>query len=472
MKEGVMEAEFAREILSRLPLAEAVLSLWRWVADPLFLLSVFVRHRGQGYEKEISFGVLVQLIADALLEHQGSGKKSFARGREQGLLTASVQAVYQKLGRLPLGLSEAWLAESTARLRPLYPEVARLAVAPALRDLEVIIVDGKAIKRVAKRLKPLRGRKGGVLGGKALVALDLRSGMVIAIATHADGETNEAKLVPALLPQVRERVAGGRLWVADRQFCDLTQPTAFAQAGDHYLVRYHPKTPFYPASTWPAQRGQDAQGRVWEQDWGWLGSEQSKQRRFVRRLTLCRPGEETIILLTDLLDATLFPATDLLDLYLARWSIERVFQQITEVFHLQTLIGTTPQGTVFQFAFCVLLYNMVQVVRAYVATAQARPVPTISTELLFDDVHRQLVALTELVPTEQVESLFLVLPTEAELRARLTRLLATIWTNRWLKQPTTKRKAPAPRTPIRGNQTSVFRLVAGYNKQRVNRTLK
>jgi len=29
-----MEAEFAREVLSRLPLAEAVLSLWRWVADP------------------------------------------------------------------------------------------------------------------------------------------------------------------------------------------------------------------------------------------------------------------------------------------------------------------------------------------------------------------------------------------------------------------------------------------------------
>ena len=134
-----MEAEFAREVLSRLPLAEAVLSLWRWVADPLFLLSVFARHRGQGYEKEISFEVLVQLIADALLEHQGSGKKSFARGREQGLLTASVQAVYQKLGRIPLGLSEAWLAESTARLRPVYPEAARLPVAPALRGLEVII---------------------------------------------------------------------------------------------------------------------------------------------------------------------------------------------------------------------------------------------------------------------------------------------------------------------------------------------
>jgi DDE family transposase len=359
-----MEAEFAREILSRLPLAEAVLSLWRWVADPLVLLSVFARHRGGGYEKEISFGVLVQLIADALLEHQGSGKKSFERGREQGVLTASVQAVDQKLGRIPLGLSEAWLAESTARLRPVYPEAARLPMPPALRGFEVIIVDGKAIKRVAKRLKPLRGRKGGVLGGKALVALELRSGVVVAMATHAAGETNEAKLVPALLPQVREQVAGSRLWVADRQFCDLTQPAAFATGEDHFLVRYHPKTPFCPDVACHAQRGQDAQGRVWEQAWGWLGCERAKARRYVRRLTLHRPGEETIILLTDLLDAVLVPATELLDLYLARWSIERVFQQITEVFHLQRLIGTTPQGTVFQFAFCVLLYNMVQVVRA------------------------------------------------------------------------------------------------------------
>lgn len=266
-----MEAEFVREILSRLPLAEAVWSLWRWVADPLFLLSMFARHRGQGYEKEIRFGVLVQLIADALLEHQGSGRKSFERAREEGVLTASVQAVYQKLSRIPLSLSEAWLAGSTARLRPVYPEAAQVPVASALRALEIIIVDGKAIKRVAKRLKPLRGRKGGVLGGKALVALELRSGVVVAMATHADGETNEAKLVPALLPQVREQVGGSRLWVADRQFCDLTQPAAFATGDDHFLVRYHPQTPFSPDAGRDAQRGQDVQGRVWEQDWGGWG---------------------------------------------------------------------------------------------------------------------------------------------------------------------------------------------------------
>jgi hypothetical protein len=85
----------------------------------------------------------------------------------------------------------------------------------------------------------------------------------------------------------------------------------------------------------------------------------------------------------------------------------------------------------------------------------------------FDDVHRQLVAFTELVPSEQVELLFPVLATEAELRAQLTRLLATVWTTRWLKAPPKKRKAPPPRTPIRGNQTSVYYLVTAYNKQRV-----
>jgi hypothetical protein len=135
--------------------------------------------------------------------------------------------------------------------------------------LEVSLVDGKALKRVAKRLKPLRGRKGGGLGGKALGALELRSGVVVAMAPHADGETNEAKLGPALLPQVRAQIAGRRLWVADRQFCDLTHPAAFAVGADHFLVRYHPKTPFCPDPPWPAQRGLDAQGRVWEQDWGW-----------------------------------------------------------------------------------------------------------------------------------------------------------------------------------------------------------
>ena len=40
-----------------------------------------------------------------------------------------------------------------------------------------------------------------------------------------------------------------------------------------------------------------------------------------------------------------------------RWQIETVFQQITEVFELRHLIGSTPQATVFQASLCLVMYN-------------------------------------------------------------------------------------------------------------------
>ena len=191
------ELAFGREVLTRLPLAEAVLWLWRWVADEAVLQELFNRERGRCYEEVLRFPVLVQLIADALLEHRGSGRKSFQRGQEHGQLATSLQAVYEKLGRVPLGLSEAFLATGTARLSQLAAAEAQLPVPASVQEFAIVAVDGKAIKRVAKRLKVMWGRKGGVLGGKALVAVELRSGVAVAMATAADGETNDAKLVPA-----------------------------------------------------------------------------------------------------------------------------------------------------------------------------------------------------------------------------------------------------------------------------------
>jgi hypothetical protein len=464
LQEGDMTLAFAREVLTRLPLAEAVLWLWRWMVDAQFLHELFERQRGRGYEQVISFPVLVQLIADALLEHRGSGRQSFQRGQEQGLLEASLQAAYEKLGRVPLALSEAFLADSTERLQPFYPARARLALPPSVQELTVLVVDGKAIKRVAKRLKPVRGRKGGVLGGKALVALELHSGLAVALATAADGETNEAKLVPALLSQVRARMRGPRLWVGDRQLCDLTQPERFAADGDHWVVRYHPKTPFELGPGQAPRQGIDPQGREWQEEWGWLGRGHNPKRRYVRRITLVRPDAEAVCLVTDLLEAERYPALDVLALYRLRWGIEEVFQQITEVFHLQALIGTTPQGTVFQCAFCLLLYNLLQLVRAYIAAAQTRPVPTLSLELLFEDVHRQLIALSELVVPPVVGVLFNSTLEESVLRQHLERVLAPVWTPRWLKAPPQKRKPPPAPSTSAGNHTSVYRLLEAYRR--------
>jgi len=42
----------------------------------------------------------------------------------------------------------------------------------------------------------------------------------------------------------------------------------------------------------------------------------------VRRITLYRPGEKDVILVTNLCDAAAVPAVDLLEVYLNRWGIE------------------------------------------------------------------------------------------------------------------------------------------------------
>jgi Transposase DDE domain len=255
------------------------------------------------------------------------------------------------------------------------------------------------------------------------------------------------------------------LWLGDRQFCDLNQTEQFVAGGNHFLVRYHPKVSFHRHEKSAVHSGTDAQGRMWEEERGWLGSEGHKKRRQVRRITLQRVGAEPIILVTDLLDRKLYPANDLLTLYLLRWGIERVFQKITEVFHLEHLIGTTPEGTLFQMAFCLLLYNVIQVLRGYVAVAEEREPETISVELLFDDVQRDLVALHEVLEVQEITELFDRIPTGETVRAKLTKLLSHVWTDRWIKSPSRKRQPPPKKS--KQQHTSVYRLLNLYRQHQL-----
>src|SRR4051812_23488899 len=205
----------ARDVIAQLPLAEAVLLVWSHLADETFLRDLFEDHRGRCYQKVLTFPVLVSLIADALLEHGGSGRQSFERAAEEGQLQASIQAAYGKLGRLPIPLSEALLAYGAERLRALLPGTMPSPVPVSLRGLSAVALEGRAIKRAAKRLNPGGGVPGGVGGGKALGALALDGGRAVARSPPPEGEANETRLAPGVPPQVRGVVWGTRLWVAD-----------------------------------------------------------------------------------------------------------------------------------------------------------------------------------------------------------------------------------------------------------------
>jgi hypothetical protein len=449
----------------RVPLAESVLTLWRFLADDKRLEELFERHRERCYTKVLTFTTLVHLMNDALVMYRGSGRESFERAAEVGELPVSIRAAFGKLGRLPLKLSEAFLAEGSSRLRTLAPVTKLREPPPSLREFHVMILDGKAIKGVVKRMKLLRGRSGGVLGGRALVALDLSTGQAVDMWTDPDGDANDVKFVPELVPQLRQRIGGPRLWMADRQFADLIQTAHFAQDGDHFLVRYNKKVSFFPDESRPARKGQDALGRTYVEDWGWLGKPTSKRRREVRRITLKRPGEEDIVVVTDLLDAEKYPAAEVLSLYAQRWGIEQMFQKVTEVFCLTRLIGGTPQATVFQFAFCLLLYNMIETVRSTVAASVDRDPETISMEKLFVDVQRELTACTVMWDVDQLVARVDRPLRAGEMRQRLKQLLRHVWTDRWIKAKSYRRR-PHPVVPHMGVHMSVHRILMEAKQKR------
>src|SRR5207302_8107517 len=214
------------------------------------------------------------ILTDALTRYHGSGRRALLQARQCRPRSTQDRAVYGKLARLPLSLAEAFLADLTARLRPLFPAgLYRTALPDSLAGLAVVVLDGKKIKKAAKRLLATRGQPGKLYGGKVLAAYLPADGLVVAMAADPDGEANDIRLVPRLLPLARAAVPGPRLWVADRQFCDLDQPGRFAAGGDHFLVRYSKNVGFHPDPGRPAQAGTDGQERAYRQEWGWLGAQ-------------------------------------------------------------------------------------------------------------------------------------------------------------------------------------------------------
>ena len=460
---------FSATVLEKLPLADSVWRLLHFTMTDDWLEDLWSRKRGRCYEQDLKFSTLAHLIADALLEHGGSGHQAFERAQDAAILPVSITSAYEKLGNLPLAVSEALLAEGTRRMSAVLPEIPAVDPLPKCwADSEVFGADGKAIKHVKRLLKPLRGLQAGILGARASVGLDLRTGLAVAMVGHLDGEAGEAALTDVLLLTLA-RTAGQRPWVVvlDRLYCNLSFPQQVLKAGGHFLIRYCSNTTFVPDATRPAQESRDAQGCRIVQEWGWLGKVESADRQYVRRITKHWPDGKELGVVTDLLDEAKYPAEAMLSTYQSRWGIETVFHQITDVFSLRHLIGTMPKAVLFQLSFCLLLYNALQVVRAHLASFQECEAKTISNEKLFYDVKRQLVAVSELVEVDYLISSLGQVSTAAELRETMWERLRGAWSDRWWKAPSSGRGGhQKAKTRVLGNHTSTYRVLQQTRQQK------
>jgi hypothetical protein len=447
---------FFREVLDRVPLADATVSVLSYVLEESFLEELFQQYRGKCYTRAISFPMLTQLICDALVQNK-SGRRIFEKANQEGSLEASVEAAYKKLGRMPVAVSMALLSGGSQRVRELFPEKCRETALPkSLAEFTGVVVDGKVTKGIPHRLKPLRGQGRSLLGGRALVGIHLESGLVLGMVGSEDGDANDVRFLPELTQQIRAAEQVRRLWIADRQFSFLTTLAQFADAEDAFVVRYSKGIPFERDETVAVGKGQDADQRSYEEEWGWLGKAKNPNRRRVRRIRVNRGKQEEFIVVTSLVDAERYPAVDLLEVYRSRTNIEYVFQRITEVFNLRRLIGTSPKATLFQLSLCLLLYNVLQLVRASIASNNGKAMEDVSPKKVLDDLRDELITCKTILGAKELTERLRKPGSAEEVKRHLTERLG-FWKKRWTKA---KRHRNRPEKPKRrGGHDSAYRLL-------------
>jgi hypothetical protein len=478
-----MNESFERELLRRSPLAAVVLETCDFIFDDAFLRNIWDQHRGRCYEDVLTFEDFLRLMRDALVRHGGSAHQLFVDLERDGEEPCDESNFYRKLARTPVALSRALLREGTRRLRQLLPESADPVVElPACFDRYTLVVgDGKKIKDAAKRLAPTRGYRGKLLGAKTLVALDVRSGMALAMSDSLDGMTNDVPLVPELLTQLQQIIAGPMLSVWDRQFDDVATMRQFCQRdGDAFVVRAKQTDAIFTVES--TVKSTDEQGRTVLDEIGVLG--QGDKQMKLRRITLIRSKrnktvvdikknkkskgskkagaeeeEDDVVLLSNLLDREAYSAADLLALYKHRWGIEQVFQQVTETFSLSHLIGSSPKATLLQFGYCLLLYNLMQLIKIYVAKDGAVLASVVSMFYLFNDVKKELSAWAYHSSGEWSRT-----DRDAQqMKDRLAELLKGSWHPVAYKKASDKkpRKKTKPKPLLRGGHSSVQRMLQG-----------
>lgn len=448
-----------KRLVERTPLAVAALETLAFVIRPEVIDPLYDRHRGKGYTGELSFSGLLDMLSVALLQDGGSGHRQYVVEGRGPVPVVDSSNFYRKLAKMNPQVSLALLREPTRELLALAPPNPTL-LPGCFESMEVIVLDGKKVKNVAKKLAPTRGFTGALLGAAALVAMPLRSGVAIAMSYSLDGEANDVPLVPSLLPQVREVIARPILFIADRQFCDSATLNLLSERqGDRFVVRIRKGLIFRPDPTHLPKVSVDDAGREIVDEVGAFGG--GKQPLRLRRITLRRAQEE-VVLVTDLLDPKQFDANDLLKLYRKRWGIEQLFQQVTQTFSLQHLIGCSPNAVLLQLAFCLLLYNVTQIARSYLAADGGVPRESVSMFTVFEQIQRGLT--TWLMMSDEPEvKMALSIDT---LRERLLELTRSRWRKTYLSHSDRKPRVRGRKKTTEGLHTSVHKLMSAAKAKR------
>jgi hypothetical protein len=318
---------------------------------------VFTANAKSQYTKELLFSEVVDLMS---LVSLGLRPNLHAAAKKSNL-SVSMTALYDKVNRVELPVTQALVRGAATRLTPIMSLLRKDRI---LDGYTLRIIDGNCLPPSEKRLAPLRDLRGTVLPGKSLVVYDPDLDLVTDVVLNEDGHAGEQPMVNSLL----EAGKPDELWMGDCAFS--TRELLLLGRRTNVLFREHPAHPNATPVGPRREIGRCDTGMVFEQEVtipDGEGGTHSLRRIEIELDTPTEDGVTVVRLLTNLPKSV--KAKKVAKLYLKRWTIERMFGRLESALNSEINTLAYPAAALFAFGLATVSYNVLAAVEAAVENA-------------------------------------------------------------------------------------------------------
>jgi len=455
--------KMVESFVERAPLAVMTRIAVEHLVSPNLVNDLFERHAHRQYTRELTLATLTRLMSLVTLDSLPSLRAAYQEDEES--VGTSIAAVYDKVNGVEPAVCQALVAETAQRCAEMIGEL-KAVPASLLPGYNVRILDGNHFSGTEHRLSELRTMRAGALPSQALVVLDPRRQLATHVIPCEDAHAQERSLLDSVLPLVGLK----DLWIADRNFCTTRFLFGIADRRGSFLIRQHRSTLTWKLLKSPVKRGRTASGQVFEQPVELTEAATGRTLK-VHRVTLkldnpTRDGETEIHLLTNL-PASAAPAARVADLYAKRWSVERLFLELTETLTCEVRTLGYPRAAIFAFCLALLAWNLISVVKA--ALRSVHGAQTIDDNLsgyyVSLEISRTTPGMMIAIPPEEWRA-YQTMPT-AQVAKTLCEIAKSVRLSKYQKHPRgPKKPKPKKQSGAKIKHVSTARLLAarsGYN---------
>jgi IS4 transposase len=446
--------------VARSPVAVMFRGLLERIFNAERIDALFVQTARRQYEDTLLFYTVVALLGEVVNRQRKSINAAYLAQAES--IGVSVKAVYDKLGRVELPISERLVRETAADLATVIRRL-HAAQKPLLKGYRLLIADGNHLAGTDHRLGELRRTNAAALPGQACVVLDPELGLAVDVVACEDGHANERSLIPRILG----RMQPGECWMADRMYCTKSFLREMARREVAFIIRHHrTDVPVSPLEK-PRKLGEVETGVVWE-----AAVRVDYRDAFsltLRQITICldtptRDGEQEIQILTNL--PARISGRRIARLYRTRWSIEHVFQDLATTLRSEVNTLGYPKAALLGFCLALVTFNLLSTLKGALRSAhKLSSDQPLSTYYLADEIAMTWRGMEIAIPEPHWKQAFgpLTLPQLARLLHWLAKhtTIEKFFTHPW----TPKRPQPKRESGYRGRHVATSRLLEQRRKQ-------